>query len=327
MNSSFDDIASPIPPSASPFSRFFDISALNASTVKIRDALQSPQQSKEVVKSALGNALLLLFVGALFLIYRIMEHFVRPIVWALLVGAGLFPLKVDYFSGASFFLKKKTKALIKAALVGWLKGLQRDKGLLVGSLFWIPGNLASLIVSWLSVHIVGLCVVAASVISCLMVEQLYNGLVKVVTVVPDFLEKIKLGLDIWSRFSAESIKHVLGWSIVLGVPLFVLLRRHKMALAALSSVIWCVVILWVFPTVYALFPTTAVVPLFGLVFFLLIGIRRKEAKEAQSADLHSDEKVRTSSTLVMFLAVACFAVLFLRYLPLMLICCLIFSQV
>ncbi len=112
-SSSFDD--SPAPTAPSPFSRFFDISALNASTVKIRDALRSPQQSKEVLTSALGNAFLLLFVGALFLIYRIMEHFVRPIIWALLVGAGLFPLKVRVFlffvfGKERFCLKKKKTA-------------------------------------------------------------------------------------------------------------------------------------------------------------------------------------------------------------------------
>lgn len=91
---SFDDSSAATPvAAATPFS-FFDMSRtlerLNNSTVKIRDVLQSPQQSKDVLTSALGNGLLLLVVAFLWLAYRVMESFLRPIVWALLVGAGVF---------------------------------------------------------------------------------------------------------------------------------------------------------------------------------------------------------------------------------------------
>lgn len=141
----------------------------------------------------------------------------RPIVWALLVGAGLFPLKVRSFLHIRFLLnKKKKKCVIKAALVSWLKGLRTDKSLLVGSLLWIPGNLARSIVAWLQSHFFGLCIVAVCVLSGLMVEQLYNGLFKFWSVVPGFVEKIGMVLDLWGQVSQVFVCLFVFYGLCLG---------------------------------------------------------------------------------------------------------------
>ncbi len=316
MDSSFEESTA----GRSPFARFFDLSTtLNASTVKIRDALQSPGQNRDIVLGALGNALLLVFLLALFLVYRIMEHFVRPIVWALLVGAGLFPLK----------------AALKRRLKQWLEGT--SERLLATSLLRMPGSVSATLVSWVRWHWLGLLAVGGSVTFCLMVETIYNGAKHVLEWLPGALHVLSVGLNAWSEFSSMSLQPMLMWSLLLGVPLFVLLRRHDVALTVLSSLAWLLLVLWVFPTAYAMVPTLTVAALVGWLVLVGMGVNARSlaalrsragrkpsvAKELQRGS-RADEK--TSSSMVLFLAVGCFGVLFMRYLPYVVVCTLLLSQ-
>jgi predicted PurR-regulated permease PerM len=309
---------------ASPFSVLS--STFNASTLKIRNALESPGQKRDVMVSALGNALLLLVLAALFLVYRIMEHFVRPIVWALLVGAGLFPLK---------------KAL-KAHLKDWL-GTTNDS-LLVVSLLRVPGSLSSALLSWLLRNWLSLLAVACSIGFGLMVERLYNAAHQVLIWTPEAVDGVRVALQLWRELTAASVKPVVFWSVLLGVPLFVLLRRHEVALTVLSTLVWLLVVVWVFPTAYAVFPALTAVTLVCVVAFVAMGLkevapvptpdkkkqdidkgassgRGKRARRFESRDLH-----RTSSSMVLFLGVGCLCVVFLQYLPLAVVLTLVLSQ-
>ncbi len=100
--------------------------------------------------------------------------------------------------------------------MSWLKDLRTERSLLVGSFVWLPGNLASSILSWLLFHIVGLIVVTIGVVSALMVEELYTGVGKVLAIVPEFLAKVRMVLDVWGQVRL----HFFSWLYLMPFVVF-----------------------------------------------------------------------------------------------------------
>ena len=326
--------SSPFGGGLSRFQTVVDFSAVKDSTQRIRANLAQGQGLDSALLGALSNAFLLVGVGIFFLIYRIMEQFIRPIAWALLAGATLFPLK----SAIKNVLKRH---------------LEAKEEMLSLSIFAVPGRVSKSLLGLCWENVRGFIGLGAGIAFGLSVEWLGTMFLHMFVYAPLGFSFAQTVLEQWGNFSQDSIVPVLGWSLLIGVPLVILFRRSRVV-HFLSSVIWAVVVLWVVPTVYSMNPTVMMIPFLLVVSFLAVGLARRNKKnvvaavaEAATASTTSvtpkisrggrralrkvARKAETegvmSSRIVSFLAVGCASVLGLRYVPYVIFCVLILSRI
>jgi predicted PurR-regulated permease PerM len=258
-----------------------------------------------------------------------MESFIRPILWALLVGAGLFPLKTA----------------CKEALQHFLAPKQSDVPILSVSVFGIPGKVGRGVLFWLWSNKERLVLLGLSIGLGLSVEQMWDTVFYMVTNMLVATSYVKTAFQLWGNFSVASVIPAVFWSLMLGVPGVYLLRNHKFALLFLSSLLWLVLIVFVLPAVYAFFPVSTFIPLSVCTFFCLIGLlqrkkrdRDRERKRVASPAVTVKKKAgrgtsnmekgpSKSSVMVTFLAFGCFCILFFKYLPYLGVCVLFLSQI
>lgn len=291
-------VASPVRAPLSPGFNHSLKDLLNDTAAILRDG----SLPRDAVLHAVANGMLLLLVGTCVLSYWVMESFARPIAWAIGVG----------------FLLHPVKQFIAKVLVGWL-GETRNRLMIVAALE-VPGNVSEAAGRWLVHHMVQLVVMMLLGMGVAYLEVVWNHLATVLAFAPLVVTGAIGVLDAWSSFTLASMTHMIIGVAALALA-GVIMRQHPVALAVVAHLAWVVVLTLVWPLLYSVLPrwvTIAGSVMIAAVFLLGFspsGTSAQNGNAPQATPLGNPSRHRTSSELTGFMAFGCVTLLFLSYLP------------
>ena len=254
--------------------------------------------SASTLSVAMGNFLLVLFLGCVWLVYMIMEPFVKPIAWALIVGGALFPVKA--------FLKKRLVVFFKSPKI------------MGQSVLCVPGDVSHWIIRWIWSNLYELILLVLIFLTSYGVEWAWDVALNGISFVPMIFQHFMGIVDTWSLLTASSFFYVVLVCALVGPLLFFFLRNHPFAMQIVSYMVWLLIVAWFIPTLYSFFPKLTFVCASIPFLFTLFGFLNKSSSVDPSSEntigRRKKKRFRTSSRLVSYLFIGCLSVFLLNYL-------------